>query len=345
MLVATSFARLVPALAAALAVVTAASSPVQAGALENQALADRYAACWGFFNGSKWDEFAKCYSPTSVSTAPGLPDARGAAPIVEKHAKLFKTAVPDVTGEQRLTLIGGRLATTIALMRGTHTGPLATPGGTVPATGKRFGQLVAHAVESGSTALAQKEWFIQDGGTFLAQLGIAKQPARPVMDKATGEAAVVVATGSATEKANLAAAKKGYALFSKHDERILDLMSDDAIDHDQTAPADLTGKAAELEHLRGFWQLSSNVKVTTPVLYAAGDYTVAIGKMTGKNDGDVPAMGINKTGKTFAIDFIEVIRWKDGKTVEQWPFMNGMQLAGQLGLLPGTPAPKGHAQN
>jgi ketosteroid isomerase-like protein len=151
-----------------------------------QALADKYAACWQLFNQAQWEEFSKCYAPGTVSTAPGLPPARGAAAIVDKHAR----------------------------------------------------------------------------------------------------------------------------------------------------PADFKGKAAEREHLEGFWKMSSNVKCTTPVLFAAGDYTVAIGKFTGKNDGDVPAMGLKKTGKTFAVDYIEFIRWQDGKAVEMWPFMDGAQLAEQLGLIP-----------
>jgi predicted ester cyclase len=114
------------------------------------------------------------------------------------------------------------------------------------------------------------------------------------------------------------------------------------VDHDQTAPADIKGLAAVNEHIQGFWQMSSNVKYTTPVLFAAGDYTVAIGQVAGTNDGDLPAMGIKKTGKSFKVDLIELIRWKDGKAVEQWPFFNGMQLAEQLGLLP---APgKAHAE-
>jgi hypothetical protein len=45
-------------------------------------------------------------------------------------------------------------------------------------------------------------------------------------------------------------------------------------------------------------------------------------------------MGLKKTGKSFSVDYVEFIRWKDGKAVEEWPFFNSMQLAMQLGLLP-----------
>ena len=145
---------------------------------------------------------------------------------------------------------------------------------------------------------------------------------------------------SATEKANLAAAKKAYALFNKHDKKLAEVFTADVVDHDQTVPTDVKGVEAEMEHNSAFWKMASNVKCLTPVLFAAGDYTVAIGQIAGTNDGDMPAMGLKKTGKAFKVDFIEVIRWQDGKVVEEWPFFNGMQLAEQLGLLP----PPGKAQ-
>src|SRR5205814_5097955 len=139
------------------------------------------------------------------------------------------------------------------------------------------------------------------------------------------------------EKANLASARKAYAFFNHHDKGLFDLMADDLVDHDQTLPGDVHGKAADAQHVAGFWQMSSNIKGDLPVMFAAGDYVVAIGRMTGTNDGDLPAMGIKKTGKAFKVDFIEVSRWDNGKATELWPFMDGMQLAAQLGLVPPPP--------
>jgi predicted ester cyclase len=302
--------------------------------LTGQALADRYAACWQQFNNAQWDEFVKCYGPGTVSVAPGQPTAKGGPDIVDKHAKPIKTAMPDVSGELQLVVVSGRNAATVALMRGTHMGPLATPAGEIPPTRKRVGQLVAHAIESGPSALASKEWFVQDGGNLMAQLGLSKAPGRPALEKGAAERPVVVATGSAAEKANLATARKAYALFDRHDKKIGELLASDVVDHDQTVPADVHGHDAVAEHMAGLWAMSSNAKLATPVLFAAGDYTVAIGRITGKNDGDMPAMGLKKTGKAFNLDFVEFIRWKDGKIAEQWPFINSMQMAMQLGLIP-----------
>jgi predicted ester cyclase len=330
---------------ATLGLLVGAGGPVSAeGAPTGKALADRYSQCWQNFNEANWDEFLKCYGPATPSVAPGMLPAKGGKAIVDKHAKTFRAALPDVIGELQLMVVNGRNAATIALMHGTHTGPLASPAGDIPPTNKRLGQVVAHSIESGPGAIASKEWFIQDGATFMAQLGLSKNPARGAVDKmptAIAGSPVVVATGSAVEKSNLAAARKAYALFNRHDKKLAETASPDIVDHDQTAPADITGVAAEMDHTVALWQMSSNVRCTTPILFAAGDYTVAIGQLLGKNDGDAPAMGLKKTGKSFGLDYIEFIRWKDGKAVELWPFVNSMQLAMELGLMP---PPAAHAQ-
>jgi len=310
------------------------AAEASAAPLTGQALVDRYGECWKLFNNKSWDEFTKCYGKDSVSTAPGLPPAKGAAEIVEKHAKPLAGAMPDVNGEWQLTLASGNKVFAVALLRGTHTGPLPGPGGTIPATNKKFGQLVVHGVESGPKALAQKEWFIQDTGTFLAQLGLSKAPARAAMTKGNADRPVVIATGSATEKANLAAARKVYQLFNKHDAKMIDMFAEEIIDSDQAMPADTRGKAAGHEKVKGFWQMSSNVKIETPVLFAAGDYVVAVGRFGGTNDGDNAGMGLKKTGKKFNVDIVEISKWRDGKVVQLWPFYDGMQLAMQLGLVP-----------
>jgi len=311
-----------------------AAAPASAETLTGKALADRYAECWQLFNQKNWDQFSKCYSKDALSTAPGLPPAKGAAQIIEKHARLIATAMPDVAGELQLTLANGNHVFTVALIRGTHTGPLAGPAGPIPATNKKFGQLVVHGVESGPSAVAAKEWFIQDGGTFMAQLGLSKAPARAALSKGAADRPVVIATGSATEKANLAAAKKAYQRFNKKDPALFDLFADDVVQSDQILPADNKGKAATVEVVKGFFAMSSNGKLETPVIFAAGDYVVAAGRFTGTNDGDIAPMGVKKTGKKFNLDMVEISKWRDGKVVELWPFFDGMQMAMQLGLVP-----------
>jgi predicted ester cyclase len=317
-------------LAAALTLAGAGTSAA-AEKLTGQALAERYAECWKLFNTKNWDEFGKCYTKDAVSVTPGLPAAKGAAEILAKHSQPLATAFPDIAGELQLTLASGRNAVTIALLRGTHTGPLAGPAGAIPATNKKIGLLGAHAIESGSAHVAAKEWFVQDSGTMMAQLGLSKQPARAALQKGWAERPVVIATGSAQEKANLAAARKAYALFNKHDKGLFDAFAEDARKSDAATPSDLAGRAAIAATIESFWQMASRGKLETTVMFAAGDYVAVIGKFAGTHDGDLP---VKRTGKKFTLDLIEITRWKDGKVVELWPFYDGMQLAMQLGLMP-----------
>jgi predicted ester cyclase len=308
-----------------------------APALTGQALVDRYRACWTLFNQKSWDEFARCYAPDARSMAPGLPEARGGKQILEKHARSIAAAFPDITGEQQLIVADGKRLMSVTLMRGTHTGPLAGPGGTIPATGKKIGLLAAHGIESGGGAVAGREWYVQDGGTMMGQLGVSPAPSRPPLARGADGPTVVVATGSAQEKANLAAARKMYAAFNAHDKAMADLFTDDVVDRNPAVPTDVAGKQAVAAFIAGFWQMSSDVRISTPAMWAAGDYVVTVGSFAGVNDGAMPGMGLPRTGKKFKVDIIEIGRWKDGKLAELWPFFNGAQLAGQLGLMPPPP--------
>jgi predicted ester cyclase len=319
--------------------VTLALGVQAAPALTGQALVDRYRQCWSQFNQKQWAEFASCYGPKSVSVAPGLPEAKGSTAILDKHARPIAQAFPDIAGELQLVVADGKRLMSVALMQGTHTGPLAGPGGTIPATGKKIGLLAAHGVEASGTTAAAREWYMQDAGTMMGQLGLSPAPSRPALAKGAGTTQVVIATGSAQEKANLVAAKKLYAAFNARDKGMAEMVTDDVVDRNQSAPKDVVGKKAVTEFISGFWQMSSDVKVAMPAMWAAGDYVVAVGTFAGVNDGAMPAMGLPRTGKKFKVDIAEISRWKDGKMAELWPFFNGAQLAVQLGLMPPPPAP------
>jgi steroid delta-isomerase-like uncharacterized protein len=88
----------------------------------------------------------------------------------------FATAAPDNHLEARHTWEDGDTVIVEGVYTGTHTGPLAGPGGVIPATGRSFslpyvdifqavdGKFVSHRIY----------W---DNATFLAQLGLMPAPA------------------------------------------------------------------------------------------------------------------------------------------------------------------------
>ena len=63
----------------------------------------------------------------------------------------------------------------------------------------------------------------------------------------------------------------------------------------------------------------------------------------GRHTGEL--MGIPPTGREFAYQYVHFLRFRDGKTVEQWSVRDDMTLMRQLGVVPSRPeAPVGAAQ-
>ncbi len=301
-------------------------------------LAKRYQDCWGFFNARDDAKFQTCYAPNIVSdfVDSGMPPVTTWKDIQEKHDKPILDAMPDAKGEVELTLVNGMNGATVALFTGTHTGTLKTPGGDIPATNKKIGLQVAHAVHFADDGMAvDKEWYYQDLGTLLAQLGVSPAPARPAMDKAW-PAETIVAKNDDTEKRNLDSSSKLLDTINKHDAKAMgEMFADGLVWSEIGIPMDWNKAQAIAAHdmfFKGF----SDLTITPSAMWAAGDYVVLQGVFAGTNDGDMtPAMPIKKTGKKVSITFLQLYKFdKDGKLVASWGFWNSAAFAMQLGLAP-----------
>jgi predicted ester cyclase len=300
-------------------------------------LVQRYGECWNFINTKQWEQFGQCYAPDAVSTwlDSGMPQATSRADIIEKQAKPFMAAFPDWAGERQLTLANGRTVLSLALTRGTHEGVLMTPNGPIQPTHKKIGVLVAHMVEFNDAGQVQKEWFAQDMGTMLAQLGLSPAPARAADAPDWAVKPVVVATGSDTERSNAVGARALDDKFSAHDKTMLDLCTENVVDHNPSFPQDLAGRAALSQLMDGFWTGFPDITAHVSNVWAAGDYTVSVFDFGGTNSGPMPAFGLAQpTGKRFALNVIEIDKWENGKVTDIWPMFNGAAIAGQLGLVP-----------
>jgi hypothetical protein len=301
--------------------------------------------CWAAFNVKDWAKFEPCYAEgaTSEQVDSGMPVLVGRKDIVEKGTKLAASEAPDQTGEHQLVLVNGNNIVAVTLIKGTNTGPLMGPGGEMPATKKKFGMLLAHAVETTDDGRAvAHDRFYMDGGTFMGQLGIAKMPHRKVLDKGWPDKPVVIASGSDVEKANLASGPKALEAFNKHDlPALVGMMTDDVVFSEAASPVDQVGKKAVEKSYKEMFKAFSDLKLEIMKSWAAGDYVVWEGSLLGTNDGAAPSMGIKKaTGKKVSSRFLEVDKVVGGKLKNIWIFDNGMSFAAQLGLLPPPPAPK-----
>jgi predicted ester cyclase len=310
-----------------------------------------FADCWAAFNAKDWAKFAPCYSEgaTSEEIDSGMPPWVGRNDIVEKGSKAFAAEAPDQTGELELVLVNGNNVAAVALLKGTNTGPLMTPGGELPATKKKFGFLMGHAVEltDDGRSVAHDRFYV-DGATFMGQLGLSKGPHRRVLEKGWPEKPVVLATGSDTEKVNLGEYAKSTEAFNKHDiPTLLGMMADDVVFSEMGSPVDQVGKKAVERAYKQLFKEFSDVKLELARTWAAGDYVVGEGALVGTNDAPIPEMGVKKaTGKHVSARFLEIDKFANGKLKSMWIFDNGMAFAAQLGLLPPPGAkPEGGAKD
>jgi predicted ester cyclase len=322
-----------------------AKPPEPAKAVTGDDLAKRYVECWGFFSAKNWDQFKTCYTATTTSEwlDSGMPVVTGTDDIINKNAKPFADAFPDIKGDVELVLINGKNAATFALLTGTHSGTLKAPTGDIPATNKKIGLQVAHVAHFTDDGKAvDKEVFVMDMGEMMAQLGLSKAPARPASDKPWGPTETVIAKDDANEKRNVENAGKLLEAFNKHAAKDLGaLMADDLQWSEIGAPKDWNKAEAIKEH-EGMFKAFSDIKIATDATWAAGDYVFAQGTMSGTNDGPAPEMGIKaKTGKPLTLKFVQLLKFnKDGKLTRSYGYWNSAAFAMQLGLMPPPAAAK-----
>lgn len=280
------------------------------------------------------EKAASCWTENAKLVVPGMPPAEGHDGIKALLGGFF-AAFPDLKVSPQLTLLKGTDVAQVRHLTGTHTAPFMG----APATNKKFG-LVALAVDhlAPTGKITGAEHYL-DAPTLMAQLGLAKQPARPVAETA-GERQLVMATGAATEQANVDLLKAGHEAFNARDwKKMMGLFADDAVISDQGMPTDTKGKKAIQAMMKMFVGAFSDVKITDTALWGAGDYVVSQMTLAGTNDGDMKMMKLKKTGKPINLNTSEIALFKDGKVKQLWWFGNGAEMAMQLGLMPPPGAP------
>ena len=314
-----------------------AAAPAAPKVLTAAERASWYQDCWAHFNNKAWDPFKACFADTveSDQVDSGQPVAKGIDAMLA-NTKMITGAFPDMKGTGELILIDGDTIVSVYLLNGTHTGPLAGPGGqSIPATNKSIGYVQAHLAQTDPTGgKVVKEEFYSDSGTMMAQLGLSPAPARPVMTSATAAPRVVVAAGTPAEMSHVEASRVQMAAFNSHDAKSVDAYNaPDAVFHEMAQPKDQTAKES-LEGTRDMFKAFPDAKLVPLSIRGVGDYVVAVGRFEGTNKGPMAAMGIKKaTGKSVSVRYLDITRWESGKTKEEWLFYDGMAFATQLGLV------------
>ena len=114
--------------------------------------------------------------------------------------------------------------------------------------------------------------------------------------------------------------------------------SSDTAVHWPGQPNPTLGRDAHQAESEAFFKSIENHLDNNPykVMFASGDWTCTIAKWTGKMIG--PWQGLDgkvhqATGKTFALEFCTVARWKNGEIVEENLFYDQVGFLRQIGVL------------
>jgi ketosteroid isomerase-like protein len=130
--------------------------------------------------------------------------------------------------------------------------------------------------------------------------------------------------------------ERGTDTFNAHDlDGFAEVLADDAVFE---APGGLRGegKAACVAFFGGWFDAFPDARVDVHALHVSGDAAVEEGIFTGTHDGVLtgPTGDIPPTGRPVRIDYLQVLRFRDGKHVSFNLMFDRLQLLEQLGLVP-----------
>jgi steroid delta-isomerase-like uncharacterized protein len=126
------------------------------------------------FNASDWERCKAALAPDSLYDEVGTSRrVEGVGDIIPCW-QAWKEAMPDVKGSVMAAFATGNTVILEVTWTGTHTGPLVSPQGTVPATGKQQTTRASWVLNfDGGKIKASRHYF--DMLSFMQQLGILPQ--------------------------------------------------------------------------------------------------------------------------------------------------------------------------
>ena len=133
---------------------------------------------------------------------------------------------------------------------------------------------------------------------------------------------------------------KGTDTFNAHDlDGFTSVLADDAVFR---APGGINGqgKAACAQFFAGWFGAFPDAHVEVHAIHISGDAATEEGTFTGTHDGILygPAGNIPPTGRQVTVDYIQVLRFRDGKHISFNLMYDRLLMLEQLGLLPAPAA-------
>jgi steroid delta-isomerase-like uncharacterized protein len=133
---------------------------------------------------------------------------------------------------------------------------------------------------------------------------------------------------------------KGTEAFNAHDiDEFAGTLADDVT---YRAPGGISGAGREAcaQFFAGWLEGFPDAHVEVHSVYITGDVAIEEGTFTGTHDGVLrtPAGDIPPTGHHVTAEFIEVHRFRDGKSIYSNLMYDQLELLNQLGLMPAAAA-------
>jgi steroid delta-isomerase-like uncharacterized protein len=134
-------------------------------------------------------------------------------------------------------------------------------------------------------------------------------------------------------EANKKAMIKVYEVLGNGKVEELDKYIDSGMIDHQAMPGFPSGLSGFKQFVKAMREAFPDFQVRVDDTIAAGDQVVCRITMSGTQKG--PWMGAPASGKSFSMQAIDIVRFKDGKAVEHWGNEDDLGMMQQLGMNPG----------
>lgn len=117
---------------------------------------------------------------------------------------------------------------------------------------------------------------------------------------------------------------------------LAEVIAKDSIDH-TARPDEPQGLAGVRQTMLWLGTVFSDQRWEIHQVIGEGETVLVYCTFHGRHTGDL--MGIPPTNQEVAMDYVQILRFQDGKAVERWGVRDDMALMRQLGVLPARPVP------
>jgi predicted ester cyclase len=99
-----------------------------------------------------------------------------------------------------------------------------------------------------------------------------------------------------------------------------------------SAPPGMTNREGSKHYLAGFLDAFPGCRFTIDDMIAEGDQVVTKKTFRGTHTGEFA--GIPPTGREVTLQFVDIMRVRDGRIIEHWLTMDQLSFMQQLGVIP-----------